>query len=208
VVPSALPTILPTVAIPCRDIPLLKSGHLPALPPLFRDGFQPRLPHLICIGPLVSPTGSVARASPLPTLPSLPLGNEEVAAVRHALNRAAVAFGSVPPPGHGRHSAVPGSTLATSLHCGRRSRPSTHRGYDSRLRRLPAEASRSKWGLPASNVAMDRLWLCIACDGACMRSYDAIVANGEPSCPFCGDNMRLTRVSGRDFDLLSRPIRL
>jgi hypothetical protein len=57
---------------------------------------------------------------------------------------------------------------------------------------------------------MDRLWICKdqACEGAAIRSYDAIVANGEPSCPQCGGDMKLTKASCRDFDLVSKTIRL
>ena len=57
---------------------------------------------------------------------------------------------------------------------------------------------------------MDRLWICNdnVCEGAAIRSYDAIVANGEPNCPVCGSDMRLTKASCRDFDLLTKPVRL
>ena len=55
---------------------------------------------------------------------------------------------------------------------------------------------------------MDRLWICTSCDGACFRSYDALAANGEPLCPFCGDYMRLTKAMGRNFDTIARVIRL
>lgn len=57
---------------------------------------------------------------------------------------------------------------------------------------------------------MDRLWICKDghCEGATIRSYDAIVAEGEPSCPLCGGTMRLTKASCRDFEYVSKSIRL
>jgi hypothetical protein len=57
---------------------------------------------------------------------------------------------------------------------------------------------------------MDRVWVCkeLSCEGAVIRSYDSIVANGEPYCPICESDMQLTKATCKGFDHLSKPVRL
>lgn len=52
---------------------------------------------------------------------------------------------------------------------------------------------------------MERLWVCVQNSVALFRSYDDIVGNGNPNCPRCGNEMRLTKASSNGIkDVLSR----
>lgn len=78
-------------------------------------------------------------------------------------------------------------------------------------RRLPPWESRAEADITSSNYKrMDRLWICkeASCEGATLWSYDELAANGEPYCPAYGGDMQLIKASGRDFDFLSKTIRL
>jgi hypothetical protein len=120
-----------------------------------------------------------------------------------------------------------GGSLRRSPHRGRRSPASRVARLPRLLQPLtgafpldPGRPSPSPVGevaaatLQASLITMDRLWICRdpACEGAAVRSYDDLAASGEPLCPLCDGDMKLTVASCRDFDKvlrgLSKSIRL
>lgn len=57
---------------------------------------------------------------------------------------------------------------------------------------------------------MHRLWVCIdiKCDGAALRSYDDIAYSGEPYCPQCSGETRLTPCTVSQFEKVGKMIRM